>query len=230
MGEVKALSFDLPWPPSVNNYYRHVGPRVLISRAGRRYRSMVVSRLGGLKKLSGRLSLYAELYPPDRRRRDIDNVGGKALLAAWVLSLRDRDVARAVEDDADGAQRFILRLKGSTALIEEAVRVLTAEAAVTLIPPKPTEEEQNLVDDGIPRGLGWPLEVVESLCANYKMPFEDAMRCEVQRAFALIATCRARCGGEHGGPDYYDRIRMVRWRKDGIIRSAAKGGGDGGKQ
>ena len=157
-------------------------------------------------------------------------IGGKALLAAWVLSLRDRDVARAVEDDADGAQRFILRLKGSTALIEEAVRVLTAEAAVTLIPPKPTEEEQNLVDDGIPRGLGWPLEVVESLCANYKMPFEDAMRCEVQRAFALIATCRARCGGEHGGPDYYDRIRMVRWRKDGIIRSAAKGGGDGGKQ
>ena len=80
MGEVKALSFDLPWPPSVNNYYRHVGPRVLISRAGRRYRSMVVSRLGGLKKLAGRLSLYAELYPPDRRRRDIDNVGGKALL------------------------------------------------------------------------------------------------------------------------------------------------------
>ena len=74
MGEVKALSFDLPWPPSVNNYYRHVGPRVLISRAGRRYRSMVVSRLGGLNKLSGRLSLYAELYPPDRRRRDIDNI------------------------------------------------------------------------------------------------------------------------------------------------------------
>lgn len=41
---------------------------------------MVVSRLGGCKKLSGRLSLYGEFYPPDRRRRDLDNVGGKVLL------------------------------------------------------------------------------------------------------------------------------------------------------
>ena len=81
-----ALEFDLPWPPSVNNYYRHVGPRVLISRAGRKYRTMCVSRLGGLEKLSGRLSLYAELYPPDRRRRDIDNVGGKCLLDSLQAS------------------------------------------------------------------------------------------------------------------------------------------------
>ena len=83
---MEALEFDLPWPPSVNNYYRHVGPRVLISRAGRKYRTMCVSRLGGLKKLSGRLSLYAELYPPDRRRRDIDNVGGKCLLDSLQAS------------------------------------------------------------------------------------------------------------------------------------------------
>lgn len=75
-----ALSFDLPWPPSVNRYYRHVGFRVMISREGRKYRRMVVSRLGGCKKLSGRLSLYGEFYPPDRRRRDLDNVGGKVLL------------------------------------------------------------------------------------------------------------------------------------------------------
>ena len=77
---MEALEFDLPWPPSVNNYYRHVGPRVLISRAGRKYRMMAVSRLAGFTKLAGRLSLYAELYPPDMRRRDIDNVGGKCLL------------------------------------------------------------------------------------------------------------------------------------------------------
>ena len=83
---MEALEFDLPWPPSVNNYYRHVGPRVLISRAGRKYRTMCVSRLGGQKKLSGRLSLYAELYPPDRRRRDIDNVGGKCLLDSLQAS------------------------------------------------------------------------------------------------------------------------------------------------
>ena len=87
---MKGLSFDLPWPPSVNNYYRHVGPRVLISRAGRRYRSMVVSRLGGLNKLSGRLSLYAELYPPDLRRRDLDNV---------LKCLQDSIVAAGIMND-----------------------------------------------------------------------------------------------------------------------------------
>ena len=73
--------FDLPWPPSVNRYYRHVGPRVLISREGRKYRMMTVSRLGGrFPKLTGNLRVSAEFYPPDARRRDLDNVGGKALL------------------------------------------------------------------------------------------------------------------------------------------------------
>ena len=67
--------FDLPWPPSVNRYYRHVGPRVLISREGRKYRMMTVSRLGGrFPKFAGNLRLEAEFYPPDARRRDLDNL------------------------------------------------------------------------------------------------------------------------------------------------------------
>ena len=73
MGE--AVSFELPWPPSVNRYYRHVGPRVLISREGRRYRMMCVSRLGGVfPKLEGKVKLTGEFYPPDARKRDLDNV------------------------------------------------------------------------------------------------------------------------------------------------------------
>ena len=73
MGE--AISFELPWPPSVNRYYRHVGPRVLISCEGRRYRMMCVSRLGGMfPKLEGKVKLTGEFYPPDARKRDLDNV------------------------------------------------------------------------------------------------------------------------------------------------------------
>ena len=73
MGE--AISFELPWPPSVNRYYRHVGPRVLISREGRRYRMMCVSRLGGVfPKLEGKVKLTGEFFPPDARKRDLDNV------------------------------------------------------------------------------------------------------------------------------------------------------------
>jgi Holliday junction resolvase RusA-like endonuclease len=66
---------ELPYPPSVNHYYRHVGPRVLISREGRRYRELVVAKLKAEKTemFAGAVELHIELYPPDNRRRDIDN-------------------------------------------------------------------------------------------------------------------------------------------------------------
>jgi len=77
--------FELPWPPSVNHYYRHVGPRVLISRDGRRYRENIVSRfaLEKVATMSGPLELHIELYPPDGRRRDADN-SLKCLLDAFT--------------------------------------------------------------------------------------------------------------------------------------------------
>ena len=67
--------FELPWPPSVNHYYRHVGPRVLISRDGRKYREQVVARFHNdrVAKYTGPVELDIELYPPDNRRRDADN-------------------------------------------------------------------------------------------------------------------------------------------------------------
>lgn len=65
----------LPWPPSVNRYYRHVGPRVLISREGRQYRRRVETQLRGrVPTLRGPLALHVDCYPPDRRRRDLDNL------------------------------------------------------------------------------------------------------------------------------------------------------------
>ena len=67
--------FELPWPPSVNHYYRHVGPRVLISRDGRKYREHIVARFQNdrVAKYTGPVALDIELYPPDNRRRDVDN-------------------------------------------------------------------------------------------------------------------------------------------------------------
>ena len=67
--------FELPWPPSVNHYYRHIGPRVLISKDGRKYRENVVARLASenISKFTTPVALHIELYPPDYRRRDVDN-------------------------------------------------------------------------------------------------------------------------------------------------------------
>ncbi|HOD84218.1 MAG TPA: RusA family crossover junction endodeoxyribonuclease [Phycisphaerae bacterium] len=77
------MILTLPYPPSVNRYYRHVGFRTLISREGRAYRTAVclALRQAGVRPLDGPLAVGLDLYPPDRRTRDADNVQ-KALLDA----------------------------------------------------------------------------------------------------------------------------------------------------
>jgi crossover junction endodeoxyribonuclease RusA len=77
------LEFELPYPPSVNHYWRRVGARTLISRGGRAFRMEVCSILAahGIRPLDGPLVVEVAVHPPDRRRRDIDNLQ-KALLDA----------------------------------------------------------------------------------------------------------------------------------------------------
>ncbi|GIW90236.1 MAG: crossover junction endodeoxyribonuclease rusA [Pirellulaceae bacterium] len=77
------LEVELPYPPSINHYWRRVGGRTLISREGRRFRQRVLAILGalGIDPLAGQLAVDVEIFPPDGRRRDIDNVQ-KALLDA----------------------------------------------------------------------------------------------------------------------------------------------------
>lgn len=74
---------ELPYPPSINHYWRRVGPRTLISREGRRFRRDVMAILAamGIEPLAGKLAMHIVVFPPDNRRRDIDNVQ-KALLDA----------------------------------------------------------------------------------------------------------------------------------------------------
>ncbi len=67
----------LPWPPTVNTYWRNVGGRVLISREGRQYRQ-AVAELAAAERWpkfgSSRLSVQIEAWMPDKRRRDLDNL------------------------------------------------------------------------------------------------------------------------------------------------------------
>lgn len=73
------LTLVLPFAPSVNHYYRHVGDKVLISSEGRRYRQTVaeacmVQLVGVCRPMTGRLAVTLWAFPPDRRIRDIDNI------------------------------------------------------------------------------------------------------------------------------------------------------------
>lgn len=92
----KGMELRLPWPPSVNTYWRHVpvrgGVRSLISRSGRQYRGKVAwvvleavseGRPAVMQRArdGARLSVSIQAYPPDRRTRDLDNLP-KAVLDA----------------------------------------------------------------------------------------------------------------------------------------------------
>lgn len=82
------LRLVLPYPPSANRIWRSIvirgAVRVLISREGHEYRRDVKSALGGRTQaagacLTGPVAVQIAAYPPDRRRRDLDNILKAAL-------------------------------------------------------------------------------------------------------------------------------------------------------
>ena len=83
------MNLTLQYPPSINTYYRHVGHRVLISREGRAFRKNVCALLAGAggnggngprkPPAGGRIVLTMDAFPPDNRRRDMDNVAKPVL-------------------------------------------------------------------------------------------------------------------------------------------------------
>lgn len=68
------MRLSLPYPPSVNSYWRHTRTgQTYISEAGQEFRHAVRVLMLGTQPIDGPLSVEVELWPPDRRRRDIDN-------------------------------------------------------------------------------------------------------------------------------------------------------------
>lgn len=94
MSTYPVWALTLPFPPSNNRYYRHARGRHYIDQPGRDYRKAVAGIVKGIgmPKLTGRLHVTIHAAPPDRRRRDLDNML-KALLDALT-------VAEAYEDDS----------------------------------------------------------------------------------------------------------------------------------
>lgn len=66
----------LPFPPSVNRYWRNVRGRTLISEAGRIYRQLVIQEalVARPVRFEGPLRVSISAWLPDSRRRDADNM------------------------------------------------------------------------------------------------------------------------------------------------------------
>jgi crossover junction endodeoxyribonuclease RusA len=71
------MVIELPWPPSVNHYWRHTKNGHYISDEGKNYRETIgylcVKHRNKLPD-DARLMVSIEAYPPDKRRRDLDNI------------------------------------------------------------------------------------------------------------------------------------------------------------
>ena len=71
------IEFVLPYPPTVNTYWRRRGNTYFVSKVGERYRrdvALIVRRQRLKSNLSGRLAIKVIAEPPDKRRRDLDNI------------------------------------------------------------------------------------------------------------------------------------------------------------
>lgn len=71
------VTLSLPYPPSTNALYNPVRGRFILSAAGRAYHrevALAVLLAGRPQAPAGRLRVALDVFPPDRRRRDIANV------------------------------------------------------------------------------------------------------------------------------------------------------------
>lgn len=93
---------QLPWPPSVNRYWRRVGNKTLLSAEGRIYKENVsiICIANRITPTDGRIRVAIMAYPPDKRKRDIDNIA-KAIL--------DGLAGHAYEDDEQIDELIITR-------------------------------------------------------------------------------------------------------------------------
>ncbi len=73
--------FDMPWPPSVNNWHQPIKMgkfiRLTKARKARDYEDQAVEHLKSIgmadENLTGELHVVLGLYPPTLRKYDIDN-------------------------------------------------------------------------------------------------------------------------------------------------------------
>lgn len=110
------INITLPWPPSINHYYIRTNKGVIINAKGCEYRKHVYYACLKFQKFfakEDRLSLSIIAHPPDKRRRDLDN-----LIKVVQDSLQH---AKVFPDDSQIDELLIRRSDSSFGVIEVTV-------------------------------------------------------------------------------------------------------------
>lgn len=118
------ITFTLPWPPSVNTYYRAImganHSRILLSERGRRYRKAVGDQVliqsVPRHTMNGRLEIEVLASPPDHRKRDLDNL--------WKGVLDALQHAGVIQDDS---QFDVMTIRRGQVVKDGELQVLISE-------------------------------------------------------------------------------------------------------
>ena len=75
------IELEIPYPVSVNAYYRSLGNRSILSKRGREYKKHAkeLEHLRGTFTKDQRLKVTLTLHPPTRRQTDLDNLSKSSL-------------------------------------------------------------------------------------------------------------------------------------------------------
>jgi len=108
----------LPYPPTVNHYYRPgKGGRRYLKKESIAYRAEVGNAIleqhGHIRTLTGRLDFVAYMTPPDRRKRDIDNLRK----AIWDSLQHNNVFVNDSQIDDDRMKRLAPKSPGSILVI-----------------------------------------------------------------------------------------------------------------
>ena len=96
--------YVIPYPPTINTYYRHFRGRTVLATKGREWQNAAYYDLlggGAIVGLRGPVSVELDVYPPDNRVRDLDNI------IKPVLDLLE--IAGFIENDVQVARLVVTR-------------------------------------------------------------------------------------------------------------------------
>ena len=106
------MKVKLPWPPTVNTYYTVARGRKILSKRGREYKTETVKMLTALKCMGEAgefgdvlVRMTIEAFPPDKRRRDLDNI---------LKALKDAMTDANIYDDDNQVKELHLYMRENT--------------------------------------------------------------------------------------------------------------------